>query len=49
MKACLAERHVLWKEIQHGGYIIRIGHVSWIGMYFGSYFYKGTTGIFCVC
>ena len=30
MEACFAERHVLWKEIRNGGYIVRV-----VGMYLG--------------
>ena len=30
MEACIVERHVLWKEIWNGGYIVRM-----VGMYLG--------------
>ena len=35
MEACFAERHVLWKEIHNGGYIVRLV-VMYLGLtYFG--------------
>ena len=50
-KTCVMKRNTEWRIYCKGS-----GHVSWVDMYFGSYYYKGSTGIFfvyvkvwCVC
>ena len=50
MEECLAaERHVIGRNIIWRIYCKGECHVFWVDMYFGSYYYKGTTGIFCIC
>ena len=48
MEACFAERHVLWKEIRNGGYIVRMV-VMYLGLTYilESYYYKSSTIFFC--
>ena len=42
-RTCVMERNREWRIYCKDG-----GHLSWVDMYFGSYYYKGCTGIFCV-
>ena len=43
-KTYVMERNKEWRIYYKEG-----GHVSWVGIFFESYYYKVSTGIFCVC